>query len=40
MMVFIAAGATNIDTTRNGSEKIPAKLTGKWLNGTFSMSNW
>jgi hypothetical protein len=23
-----------------GADKIPAELVGKWLNGTFSMSNW
>jgi hypothetical protein len=23
-----------------GANKIPAELVGKWLNGTFSMSNW
>ncbi|MGZ8558902.1 MAG: hypothetical protein ACXWWC_11230 [Chitinophagaceae bacterium] len=31
-----------IDTTRNNSlaVKPPSELVGKWLNGTFSMSNW
>jgi hypothetical protein len=41
MMLGIAAGASAGDSTKSTSpEKIPAELVGKWLNGTFSMSNW
>lgn len=25
---------------KNNNSKIPSELVGKWLNGTFSMSNW
>lgn len=36
-----AGNATDRDTIRaSRSGKIPTELTGKWLNGTFSMSNW
>ena len=42
LMLFSLAGNTReMDTTRSiRSEKIPPELTGKWLNGTFSMSEW
>ncbi|RYG03932.1 MAG: hypothetical protein EOO02_07305 [Chitinophagaceae bacterium] len=26
--------------TKKSNGKVPAELVGKWLNGTFSMSNW
>ena len=40
LLLLIHAGNAT-DTIRTiSSEKIPAELTGKWLNGTFSMSNW
>lgn len=37
-----AAVSTPVDPPANetGAKKIPAALVGKWLNGSFSMSNW
>ena len=37
-----AAVSTPVDpaVTETGAKKIPAALVGKWLNGSFSMSNW
>lgn len=41
IVLSYAGNATGIDTTRASRlGKIPAELSGKWLNGTFSMSNW
>ena len=41
MLMMIEAGA-NSDTIKTSKpiSPIPAELKGKWLNGTFSMSNW
>ena len=41
MLLLLKTNATS-DTIRTAKplSKIPAELAGKWLNGTFSMSNW
>ncbi len=42
LVSFAIANAGFADTARTiqSYEKIPAALVGKWLNGSFSMSNW
>jgi hypothetical protein len=40
MFLGFAAGNTSKDPVNNIEPGTPHHLTGKWLNGTFSMSNW
>lgn len=36
-----ASAKTHPDKTNDSNaDKVPTKLAGKWLNGTFAMSNW
>jgi hypothetical protein len=40
--IVTGSGAVSplLQSTKAGGNKVPAELVGKWLNGTFSMSNW
>ena len=40
MLSSFTANKVSSDLTNNNDPGTPHQLTGKWLNGTFSMSNW
>src|SRR5689334_11362969 len=40
MLACISLASWHIPPVKNDHSKIPTELVGKWLNGTFSMSNW
>jgi len=40
MLACISLASWPIPPVKNDHSKIPTELVGKWLNGTFSMSNW
>jgi hypothetical protein len=40
MLFSFAAPAAGVTANQSDPGKVPPELTGKWLNGSFSMSNW